>query len=108
MPMTFLRPAWFMENFTWDVASARDQGVIASFLQPLDKPFPMIAAVDVGRLAAKLLQEKYQGRRVVELEAAERYTPNDIAATFAKISVVRCERKPCRARPGRLSSNLKA
>jgi hypothetical protein len=27
-----------MENAEWDVASARDKGTIASFLQPLDKP----------------------------------------------------------------------
>jgi hypothetical protein len=27
-----------MENAEWDVASARDKGMIASFLQPLDKP----------------------------------------------------------------------
>jgi uncharacterized protein YbjT (DUF2867 family) len=42
-PVAFLRPAWFMENFAWDVARARDSGIIASFLQPLDKPVPMIA-----------------------------------------------------------------
>ncbi len=57
IPVTFLRPAWFMENFAWDVPSARDSGVIASFLQPLDKPFPMIATADVGRVAAELIQE---------------------------------------------------
>ena len=39
-PITFLRPAWFMENCSWDVAPARAQGVIPSFLQPLDKPVP--------------------------------------------------------------------
>ena len=27
-PITFLRPAWFMENFSWDVAPAREQGLI--------------------------------------------------------------------------------
>ncbi len=85
IPMTFLRPAWFMENFAWDVASARDEGVIASFLQPLDKPFPMIATADIGRSAAQLLQEKSEGTRIVELEAAKRYTPNEVAATFAEI-----------------------
>jgi NAD(P)H dehydrogenase (quinone) len=85
IPVTFLRPAWFMENFAWDVASARDSGVIASFLQPLDKPVPMVAAADVGRVAAELLQQDWQGCRVVELEAADRITPNEVAATFAKI-----------------------
>lgn len=68
IPVTFLRPAWFMENFAWDVASAKDKGVIASFLQPLDKPFPMIATADIGRLAATLIQERWQGRRIVELK----------------------------------------
>ncbi len=36
MPITFLRPAWFVENFRWDVAAARESGIIMSFLQPLD------------------------------------------------------------------------
>jgi len=85
MPVTFLRPGWFMENAIWDVAPAREQGVISSFLQPLDKPVPMVATADVGRVAADLLQQDWQGRRVVELEGPQRVTPNEIAAGFAKI-----------------------
>src|SRR5262249_54654431 len=57
----------------------------ASFLQPLGKPFPMIATAEVGRVAAELIQEDWNGCRVVELEAAHRITPNEVAATFAKI-----------------------
>ena len=41
IPVTFLRPGWFMENFAWDIPSARDNGVISTFLQPVDKTFPM-------------------------------------------------------------------
>lgn len=85
IPVTFLRPAWFMENFAWDIASARDSGVIALFLQPLDKPVPMIATRDIGLLAAKLIEEDWQGLRVVELEAARRYTPNEVAAALASV-----------------------
>jgi NAD(P)H dehydrogenase (quinone) len=85
MPVTFLRPGWFMENFRWDVAAARESGVIESFLQPLDKPVPMVATADVGRVAAELLQETWNGRRVVELEGPRRVTPNEIAATFAEL-----------------------
>src|SRR5258705_2261731 len=55
LSITFLRPAWFMENLSWDIAQARDQGVISSFLQPLDKAMPMVATADVGRVAAELL-----------------------------------------------------
>jgi NAD(P)H dehydrogenase (quinone) len=85
IPVTFLRPGWFMENFAWDIASARDSGVMASFLQPLDRPVPMIATADVGRVAAELLQQDWTGLRVVELEAAHRIAPNEVAATFARI-----------------------
>lgn len=85
IPVTFLRPAWFMENFAWDVGSARDTGVIQSFLQPVDKPIPMVATVDIGRLAAVLIQEEWEGNRIVELEAERRYNPSDVAATFASI-----------------------
>jgi uncharacterized protein YbjT (DUF2867 family) len=85
MPVTFLRPGWFMENASWDVAPARDKGVITSFLQPLDKAVPMVATADVGRVAAQLLQQSWRGARVVELEGPRRVAPNDIAATFARI-----------------------
>jgi NAD(P)H dehydrogenase (quinone) len=85
IPVTFLRPAWFMENFAWDLSSARDNGVIASFLQPVDKPVAMIATRDIGLLAAQLIQDDWEGVRVVELEAARRYTPNEVAATLARI-----------------------
>ena len=85
IPITFLRPAWFMENAAWDVASARNTGVISSFLQPLDKPFPMVATADVGRTAAELLQETWTGRRIFELEGPHRVSPNDIAAAFSRI-----------------------
>ena len=59
-----------MENSTWDLAPAKN-GVISSFLQPLDKPVPMVATADIGRSAAELLQETSQekrtGHRVLEL-----------------------------------------
>jgi uncharacterized protein YbjT (DUF2867 family) len=82
IPMTFLRAAWFMDNAALDVASARESGVIQSYLQPLDRPVPMIATADVGRTAADLLRENWGGTRVVELEATSRVTPNAIAAAF--------------------------
>jgi uncharacterized protein YbjT (DUF2867 family) len=85
IPITFLRPAWFMENCCWDVAPARETGVVPSFLQPLDKPVPMVATADIGKSAAGLLQEKWDGHRVIELEGPTRLTPNQIATTLAKL-----------------------
>jgi NAD(P)H dehydrogenase (quinone) len=85
IPITFLRPGWFMENSSWDVASARDNGQIHSFLQPLDKPVPMVATADIAHVAAQLfLEEKEPAtHRIVELEGPTRVTPNEIAETFS-------------------------
>jgi len=84
MPVTFLRAAWFMENAAWDIASAK-KGLIQSYLQPLDRPIPMVSTDDVGRAAAELLKERWEGKRVVELEGAQRVSPNALAAAFAEV-----------------------
>jgi uncharacterized protein YbjT (DUF2867 family) len=96
LPIAFLRPGWFMENAALDVASARASGVIHSFLQPLDRVVPMVATDDVGRVAAALLQERWAGKRVVELEGPQRVSPNALAAAFSKAleSPVRAEIVP--------------
>src|ERR1700739_1467501 len=85
VPITFLRPAWFMENASWDVAPAQIEGVIPSFLQPLARPVPMVAAADIGKLAAEILQKTWAGNRVVELEGLVRITPYDIAGAFSRL-----------------------
>jgi len=84
VPIAFLRPAWFMENFLWDVAAARETGVIPSFLQPLDKPLPMVATADIGMVAAQILEEQWDGCKTVDLEGPDRVSPNMAAAAFAK------------------------
>jgi len=85
VPIAFLRAGWFMENLAWDVVPALEMGVIPGFLQPLDKPVPMVATADIGGMAAELLQEHWSGRRIVELEGPHRITPNEIAVTFSKV-----------------------
>ena len=85
LPVTFLRAAWFLENAAWDVASARESGVIHSFLMPLDKAFSMVSALDVGRVAAQLiLGSSGSSRRVVDLEGPRKVSPNDLAAAFSR------------------------
>jgi uncharacterized protein YbjT (DUF2867 family) len=67
------------------VAPARAGGVIQSYLQPRDKVFPMVATEDVGRTAAALLLDSWEGHRVIELEGPYRVSPDDIAEAFAKV-----------------------
>jgi uncharacterized protein YbjT (DUF2867 family) len=83
VPVTILRPAWFMENFAWDVDNARDEGVLRSFLQPLDRAIPMAATADIARAAADLLMQAGSKGRVVELKSAD-VSPYAAAAIFAK------------------------
>jgi NAD(P)H dehydrogenase (quinone) len=40
LPITFLRPAWYLENTASDVVPARNTGIVQSFLQPLDRRIP--------------------------------------------------------------------
>ena len=84
LPIAFVRAAWFMENAAWDVATARD-GVIQSFLQPLDHAIPMVATADIGTTAARLLRERWAGRRVVELQGPSPVSPNELAAMFGRL-----------------------
>ena len=83
LPITFLRPAWYIENAEWDVAGARDEGVIHSHLQPLDRAIPMVSIEDVGRVAAKLLMDDWAGHRVVELEGPQKVSAARMAQAFA-------------------------
>ena len=45
----------------------------------------MVATEDVGRVAAELLLETWNGKRIVELEGPRRLSPNDIARVFSAI-----------------------
>jgi NAD(P)H dehydrogenase (quinone) len=94
MPVTFLRPGWFMENHAGDVSSAISEGIIHSYLQPIEHAIPMIATKDIGALAGTLLLESWSGKRVVELEAKTRVSSADIAATLTDILG-----KPVKAEP---------
>lgn len=83
LPLTIVRPAWFIDNLAWDIATARDSGVIRSFLQPLDRAIPMVAARDVGRTAAALIERPWRGTQLVELAGPRLLSPHDIATAFA-------------------------
>ncbi|QMV19730.1 NAD(P)H-binding protein [Granulicella sp. 5B5] len=80
-----IRAGWFMENFHGLIPSARETGVLWSFLDPLNLRVPMIATKDIGTLAAELLQQAWSGHRVIELAAEPALSPLDVASVFSKI-----------------------
>jgi NAD(P)H dehydrogenase (quinone) len=81
----FIRGAWFLENYQWDVQSTSEKGVIDAYLDPISKPFPMVSTQDIGELAAKTLLENWKGNKVLEVEAAKRYSALDAARAFSEV-----------------------
>jgi uncharacterized protein YbjT (DUF2867 family) len=84
VPNAFIRAAWVMENFQWDIASAQEKARIDSYLSPLNRAIPMVATDDIGRQAAACLQQQWQGNRYVEIEGPRRYSPSDAAIVFSR------------------------
>ena len=85
MPVACLRAGWFMENTAFDLEPALASGVIPSFLYPLDRPVPMVATADVGRMAASLLRQNWTEHRIIEVEGPRRTTPNEVAEVFSRL-----------------------
>jgi uncharacterized protein YbjT (DUF2867 family) len=81
--VTFLRAAYFMEN--WAIAlQGVAQGLLPTFLQA-DRAIPMVATRDIGRAAARLLAEGGSGKRIIHLSGPREYSPNDVAATLGRV-----------------------
>jgi uncharacterized protein YbjT (DUF2867 family) len=83
---SFLRAAFFMENWGGSVASALASGSLYYGLEA-KKKFAQVATRDIGATAAKLLLEPHaSGARVVELAGPEELSLEDTAATLASVS----------------------
>ncbi|MBP6835520.1 MAG: NmrA family NAD(P)-binding protein [Deltaproteobacteria bacterium] len=83
---TFLRAAYFMENWGGSLAGALEGGAVYNGLSAAKK-FPQIATRDIGTTAARLLVEPVaSGVRVVELSGPEEYSFDDAAAAIGKIA----------------------
>jgi NAD(P)H dehydrogenase (quinone) len=85
VPSAFLRAGWFMENSVWDVPSAKNEGKIYSFLQPLDKEFSLVATADIGRVGAETLLQTWTGNRYIEVAGPKKYSPLELASAFSKV-----------------------
>ncbi|MGH7233137.1 MAG: NmrA family NAD(P)-binding protein [Nitrospiraceae bacterium] len=58
--LTVLRASYFMETWIPVLGAARAQGLLPSFLPPKRK-IPMVATLDVGRMAAECLLDQCKG-----------------------------------------------
>ncbi len=84
IPVTFIRAGSFMENWRGVLETAKTNGILPSFFQPLDRKVPQIAAADIGRIAAGAMQEKTVGKEVKEL-AGSWISPEETAEAIGKV-----------------------
>jgi uncharacterized protein YbjT (DUF2867 family) len=82
--VTFLRPAYFMENWAWVASVAAEQGVLPSFLGPAGRAIPMVSVADIGETAAKAMLDPGAPPRIVELAGPAPSSPDDAAAAFSE------------------------
>ncbi|WSH67687.1 NAD(P)H-binding protein (plasmid) [Rhizobium ruizarguesonis] len=86
--MVFLRSAEHMENWGRYLKIAGETGVMPSIHLPLTRPFPTVAAADIGDMAADLLltdEDHGPSPRIVHGEGPRQYTALDIAAALGQV-----------------------
>lgn len=77
LPVTFVRAAYFIENWGAVLGAAKQDGVLPSFL-PAAVALPMVATADIGAAIAQALLDGPRGRRIIELSSIDA-SPNDVA-----------------------------
>lgn len=81
-PMATVRPGSLLENYVHSLERVRETSTLESFLQPIDRTFPMAATKDVGDEVARLLIEGWSGWPIVEVGSY--YAPADIANAMSQ------------------------
>jgi len=84
VPATFVRAAYFVENWGAVVQAVKQDGVLPSFIAA-DQRVPMVSTVDIGRTVAQALLDGPRGERVIELSGPSDVSPNDVATTLSGI-----------------------
>lgn len=82
--LTVIRASYFLENWATVLGSAKETGILPSFLTPQRK-IPMVATRDIGRVAAQSLTNPPGGLRVIELAGPRAYSPEDIGQTVGSL-----------------------
>jgi uncharacterized protein YbjT (DUF2867 family) len=80
---TFLRAAYFQENWAQILGAANAQNIVPTFLKP-DFSFPQIATADIGRFAVEALLHPPAKTTAWNLAGPKDYNANDATAALSK------------------------
>lgn len=88
LQVVILRSAEHMHNWAPGILAALDTGVLPSFQIPIDAEHPTIAAHDLGRISANLLQQPMGDEtfQIMHAEGPRRYSAQDVANALATLS----------------------
>lgn len=81
---TFVRAAYFVENWGAVVQAVKSDGVLPSFIAA-SKRIGMVSTADIGRTVAQALLDGPRGVRVIELAGPQDLSPSDVAAAFSRL-----------------------
>ena len=82
--VTFIRAAYFIENYGSVIPVAKAQGVLPNF-GPVDVKFPQVCTKDIGAAIVQALLTPADGTRVVELAGKEDWSVQDVAAALSSL-----------------------
>jgi uncharacterized protein YbjT (DUF2867 family) len=91
---TFIRAAYFMDNYLAMAQPMRTDGMLPVFGGGEQYPFEMVAARDIGAFAAQALLSPPQSSETVRLHAAQVYSPVDVAQVASELLNRQVQAKP--------------
>jgi len=81
---TFVRAAYFVENWAGVLPVAKQDGVLPAFF-PVDTQIAMVSTYDIGVVAAQALLDGPRGVRIIELAGPKELSANDVAASVSEL-----------------------
>jgi len=84
VPVTFVRAAYFAENWAAVLEPAQKDGVLPTFLAA-DRRIAMVATEDIGKTVARALLDGPRGVRTIELSGPVDLSPNDVAEILGRV-----------------------
>jgi len=84
LPVTFVRAAYFIDNWASALQPAQQDGVLPSFIAA-SRAIPMVASRDIGKTVARALLDGPRGTRIIELAGPAEVSPAEVAATLSQL-----------------------
>lgn len=82
--VTFVRAAYFVENWGSVIGLAKAQGILPNY-GPVDVKFSQVSSRDIGAAIASALLNPADGTKVVELAGREDWSVQDVAAALSSL-----------------------